>query len=258
MPEIRLAFALAAGFLVFLATTSRLRFLSDELPGRLRQVAGLLLLLFVLLACVFYPAAGLGRGADIEPEAVWFPGLFAGHVLLAGSVLGWWFLAQRPAATVFLSLPRGRVLRGMAVGAAAGVAGWVVTVCVAAAAFGAMELVTGRPQMPEVPGAMIWLAALPVPKKLAVIAVAMTVEEAFFRAFLQRRIGLWLSSLLFALAHLSYGLPHMVVAVLAISLVIGALFERWQNLAACIAAHGIFDGIQLFVVLPLVLRYWSP
>lgn len=255
MPEIRLAFALAAGFLVFLAATSRLRFLSDELPGRLRRVAGLMLLLFVLLACVFYPAVGFGRGADIDPEAVSFPGLFVGHAFLAAFLLAWWLLARRQAAREFLSLPRGRILRGAGLGAAAGLAGWAITVVVAAAAFGAAALTAGDSRASQLPRVVLWLAALSPAKKLAVVVVAMTIEEAFFRAFLQRRIGLWLSSALFALAHLSYGLPHMVVAVLAISLVIGVVFERWQNLAACIAAHGVFDAIQLFAVLPLVLRY---
>ncbi len=101
---------------------------------------------------------------------------------------------------------------------------------------------------------MIWMAQLPVAYKLTVIAAAMTIEEVFFRAFLQRRLGLWLSSLLFAIAHFSYGLPYLVVAVLTISLIIGTLFRRTGNLVPCIIAHGVFDAIQLLIILPIAVQ----
>jgi hypothetical protein len=54
-------------------------------------------------------------------------------------------------------------------------------------------------ETPHVPEIMIWVATLPVWQKLIIIFVAMTVEEGFFRAFLQSRFGWIPSSLLFAL-----------------------------------------------------------
>jgi membrane protease YdiL (CAAX protease family) len=42
---------------------------------------------------------------------------------------------------------------------------------------------------------------------------AMTVEEAFFRSFLQKRIGLIASTILFALAHFTYGNPLLLIGV---------------------------------------------
>jgi membrane protease YdiL (CAAX protease family) len=36
--------------------------------------------------------------------------------------------------------------------------------------------------------------------------------------------------------------------------VIGFTFYRTKNLIPCIIAHGVFDAIQLFVILPVVFR----
>jgi membrane protease YdiL (CAAX protease family) len=87
-----------------------------------------------------------------------------------------------------------------------------------------------------------------------IVGAAMSVEEAFFRGFLQPRLGLALSTLLFTLAHVNYGLPFMVVAVLTISAILGALFAVRRNLLPCMVAHGVFDAIQIFLVIPFAVR----
>jgi membrane protease YdiL (CAAX protease family) len=127
---------------------------------------------------------------------------------------------------------------------------------VTGAAAGAM-LATGRVAEPtEAPPIMIWLAELPLTYKLTIIVAAMTVEEAFFRGFLQPRVGLLASSILFALSHFSYGLPFMIVGVFTISLVIGWTLMRTQDLLPCIIAHGVFDAVQLLIVLPWAVHMW--
>jgi len=82
----------------------------------------------------------------------------------------------------------------------------------------------------------------------------MTVEEGFFRGFLQPRVGLLVSSVLFAFAHFSYGLPSLAIGVFTISLLIGYTFDRTRSLVPCIVVHGVFDAIQLLVVLPWAVR----
>jgi membrane protease YdiL (CAAX protease family) len=82
----------------------------------------------------------------------------------------------------------------------------------------------------------------------------MTVEEFFFRSFLQKRIGLVASTILFALAHFSYGNPLMLIGVTVISTVIGIAFYRTRNVLPGIIAHGVFDAIQLFVIVPLAVK----
>ena len=70
------------------------------------------------------------------------------------------------------------------------------------------------------------------------------------------RIGLVVSSILFAMSHFSYGLPSMIVGVFTISLIIGRTFARSGDLLPCIIAHGVFDAVQLLVILPLAVRLW--
>jgi len=79
-------------------------------------------------------------------------------------------------------------------------------------------------------------------------------EELFFRGWLQKRVGLILSTMLFALAHSGLGQPLLLIGVGIISLIIGFTFYRTKNLIPGVIAHGIFDAVQLFVVIPLLFR----
>jgi membrane protease YdiL (CAAX protease family) len=82
----------------------------------------------------------------------------------------------------------------------------------------------------------------------------MTVEEFYFRAFLQGRLGAFAASVLFLLAHSGYGEPFFVAGLVAITAVLATAFRRTGSTIAPIVAHGTFNAIQLFVVLPAVLR----
>ena len=83
-------------------------------------------------------------------------------------------------------------------------------------------------------------------------------EETFFRGFLQPRIGILASSLLFVLAHWTYGEPFMLVGVALLSLTY-ALLTRWRgSVWAAAAAHAVFDGVQLLVLVPLAMEQLAP
>jgi membrane protease YdiL (CAAX protease family) len=99
-----------------------------------------------------------------------------------------------------------------------------------------------------------WLAALPLWKKGMIVFSAMTVEEAFFRGWLQKRVGVILSTILFALAHSGFGQPLLLIGISVISLIIGLTFYRTKNLIPCIIIHGVFDGVQLFVIIPVIVK----
>jgi membrane protease YdiL (CAAX protease family) len=90
--------------------------------------------------------------------------------------------------------------------------------------------------------------------RLGIALSAGIVEETFFRGFLQPRIGIVLSTLLFALAHLSYDQPIMLVGVGLLSILYGLLVRWRRNLWPAIVAHFLFDAIQLLIVIPAVLR----
>jgi membrane protease YdiL (CAAX protease family) len=106
----------------------------------------------------------------------------------------------------------------------------------------------------ELPAMIPWLAGQPLYLRIALCLSAGFVEELFFRGFLQPRIGIYASSALFVLAHLSYGQPLMLVGIAALSLIYGYLVRWRQSLWAAIAAHSLFDGIQLLILVPLVLK----
>ena len=99
-----------------------------------------------------------------------------------------------------------------------------------------------------------WMASQPAWKKILIILSAMTVEEFFFRAWLQSRVGLLVSTALFAVAHFTLGQPLLLIGVTVISLVIGFTFYRTKNVLPGIVAHGVFDAIQLFVIIPIAFR----
>ena len=228
----------------------------DEFRGRLRQTIAAFLLIGILAVTVFHPVTSFGEAEEIDPETIWVPLLLVGHVLLATFLILWWRLRGDVSLAEFLSLSTDRLLEKVRRGVITGVGGWLLTLMVTGAA-AAATAATGRVAEPsEMPPMMVWLAALPVGYKLMIVFAAMTVEEAFFRGFLQRRFGLWLSSILFALSHFSYGLPFMIVGVFTISLIIGRTFARSGDLLPCIIAHGIFDGVQLLIILPWAVRMW--
>jgi membrane protease YdiL (CAAX protease family) len=70
-------------------------------------------------------------------------------------------------------------------------------------------------------------------------------EEVFFRGYLQPRVGLLVTSLVFALAHFSYASVSEVAAVFLLALALGGLYRWTGNLWAPIAAHFVFNLVNL-------------
>jgi hypothetical protein len=46
----------------------------------------------------------------------------------------------------------------------------------------------------------------------------------------------------------------MLIGVFVVSIVLGIVFELRRNVVPCMIAHAVFDAIQLFLILPLVVR----
>jgi len=113
----------------------------------------------------------------------------------------------------------------------------------------------GENAIPKSPPALIPLiAGLPVWVRFLVSLSAGVVEESFFRGFLQPRVGILASTGFFVLAHLSYGQPFMLVGIALLSLIYAFLVKWRQNVWPAMAAHALFDGVQLLVVVPAALR----
>ena len=58
----------------------------------------------------------------------------------------------------------------------------------------------------------------------------------------------------FALAHLSYQQPFMLIGITLLSLIYAFIVQWRQSVWAAIAAHTLFDAVQLLIVVPAALR----
>jgi membrane protease YdiL (CAAX protease family) len=189
-----------------------------------------------------------------ELARVPFYSLFGLHAILFVFLLGWWLLTRRPPIGEFLNIPRKGNGEAVLTGFAVGVGGWIFTISIALM-IGLILTASGlMPKNPHPSPMVAWMAALPLWKKGVIVLSAMTIEEAFFRGWLQKRVGVIASTALFALAHSGLGQPFLLIGVSLISLVIGFTFYRTKNLIPGIIAHGIFDAVQLFVIIPVAFK----
>jgi membrane protease YdiL (CAAX protease family) len=222
---------------------------------RVGAYAWLGILLIGMSAMVMASSANPTSAEQLANVSFW--SLFTFHVVLIVFLAGWWLLANRPPLPEFLSLGRGNYVQSTLLGISVGFGGWVLTITLALL-IGAILM--GAGVMPETlkPSPMIpWMAGFNPFQKLLVVFMAMTVEEAFFRGWLQKRTGLLISTVIFAIAHAGYGQPFMLIGVTIISLVIGITYYRTKDLWPCVVAHGVFDAIQIFVIVPTALKFMS-
>ena len=227
----------------------------DRFPSPLlKWIAYLWLGVFMVGLAYVVTGAALAPVTVKQLESISFVNLFQMHVILMLFLLGWWLLSGRPPLREFLQIRHERPVEVVAIGVATGVGGWLFTILMALVVALLLKA-TGVLDQPPNPPAMIgWMANLAWWKKALIVLSAMSVEEFFFRSFLQKRVGLIASTVLFALAHFSYGNPLLLVGVTIISLVIGFAFYRTKNVVPGIIAHGVFDAIQLFVIVPIAVR----
>jgi membrane protease YdiL (CAAX protease family) len=215
---------------------------------------------YIWLVLFFVGLALLVTGSALSPVTAKqlavtpFYSLFLMHVILVVFLAGWWLATGSPKVREFLNIRHERPAEVVAIGISVGVGGWIFTLLMAMVIALILQA-TGVIEKAPAPPAMIgWMAALAWWKKALIVLSAMTVEEAFFRSFLQKRIGLVASTILFALAHFTYGNPLLLIGVTVISLVIGLAFYRTKNVIPGVIAHGVFDAIQLFVIVPIAVR----
>lgn len=221
----------------------------------------------VLWVGVLAPIASYGQPPPQSFEGVSPSALFVLHVGFFVALILWFgsgFLPLLPPSlrvwwrvwSAQLGWRARNAWREVAIGVAAGAAGWTAVMAVVygvtgiAWAVGAEELLPSEP-----PAVMEYLIGLPVAVRLALAASAGLAEETFFRGFLQPRVGVLLSSLLFVLAHLSYGEPFMLLGVALLSILFAWLVRWRRSVWAAVVAHGVFDAVQLLVVLPVLQRY---
>jgi membrane protease YdiL (CAAX protease family) len=259
-----------------------------------RRAAAGALVAAILWIGIFSPLSGIGTPLRQEDLSKVPPvELFLLHALMAAAVLGWFvlgFAVRQPAAAAAapaqvaaaggwpapggldapaagvrwsdfarqvarqLGLVAPSIGREVALGAALGLAAWAAVLVVLFATAVAVWAVAGEGALPKPSAIVPWIAALPIAVRALVSLSAGFVEEIFFRGFLQPRIGILLSTAFFVLAHVSYGQPLMLVGITLLSLIYGSLVRWRQTIWPAIAAHSLFDGIQLLVIIPAAMR----
>ena len=237
---------------------------ADATWGDLRRLAAIVLLALVLWFGVFAAAGQIGlpsRVDEIDFERLSPVNLFLMHALLVVTLALWLFLGYwrcgHDARTVVLSQLGLRTRSGQSVpvelgiGLGAGVVLWggvlfvvLIAALVVSAASGFENVASEAPKM------VLWIGSLPVLLRLMVSLSAGVVEEIFFRGFLMPRAGLVASNVLFVLAHLSYEQPFMLLGVALLSVAFSYLTIWRGNIWPAIAAHFLFDAIQLLIIVP--------
>jgi membrane protease YdiL (CAAX protease family) len=231
---------------------------SDRFPSpAAKWFAYLWLGLFMIGLAVMVTASALSPATSKQMEDAPFYGIFTMHAILIVFLVGWWLAAGRPPIREFLAIRHERPAEVAAIGISVGVGGWMFTILTAMIIGVILQQTGALSEAPQPPAMINWMAELPIWKKALIILSAMTVEEFFFRSFLQARVGLFASTVLFALAHFTYGNPLMLIGVTLVSFVIGVTFWRTKNVLPGIIAHGVFDAIQLFVIVPFAVRMMS-
>lgn len=229
-----------------------------------RRVAAL-----VVLASIFFLGIFLSLvlfGVEKPPptlEDVSGPAIFLLQGLLLLSLVTWFLLGYAGVPGVRLGetfarqfgLRTSEPAKEVAIGALAGVVGWVTMVTVMIGVVGLVWALGGEEHLPTTPPDLVPLVVgLPILLRIAIGLTAGVVEELFFRGFLQPRIGIALSTVMFALAHLSYDAPFMLIGITVLSLLFAFLVRWRKNVVSAIVAHATFDLIQLLIVVPQVLK----
>jgi membrane protease YdiL (CAAX protease family) len=245
------------GFALLLWANERYQvFSSDRFPSTAAKFGayGWLAFFGLFLTALLVGASSTPvKKADLKNLSFW--SLFTMHLILIVFLVGWWLLTNRPRISQYLNiLPHDR-FGAIMLGVAVGVAGWAITITLAMAVGLILTQLELLPKDIEPSPVVPWMAALPAWQKATIVLSAMTVEEAFFRGWLQKRVGLVLSTIAFVIAHAGYGQPLMMIGISIVSVIIGITFYRTKNLVPCIVAHGVFDTIQLFILVPLAVKF---
>jgi membrane protease YdiL (CAAX protease family) len=225
----------------------------------LRRALGMLVVAGILWLGVFAPLGSVGVEREVDLSQTSAPTLFLLHGLFVAAMLGWLALGfphlKPRVIAAQLGLVAPRVGFELLIGLVGGAVIWLVVVA-ALMLVGLVVYFTAGPEaLPqEVPTLIPFLAGLPVALRLAIAASAGVVEEAFFRGFLQPRMGIGLSTLCFVLAHTSYQQPWQLLGVTLLSLAYAGLVRWRQSIWAAMVAHFLFDAVQLLVLIPIALE----
>jgi membrane protease YdiL (CAAX protease family) len=258
-----LPLAFVAGFLgVGLAITDRRGVTAAALLERGRRTAvglGLVVGAFLVMGVLSIPLVGL----EFTPVAGIFVSVVLADVVFASVALGFLLVTDRGVGYVDLGLPDLRDLAYFGLGMVA-LFGVLITV----------RLLTLALELPATPNQITQAARQGHPETLLVLVplqflLVAPAEELLNRNVIQKYLydtfsrpgAVVVASAVFASAHVfSYGGDSVVgmavslTSVFLLSLVLGVIYERTENLTVPIAVHGTFNALQ-FLLLYVAIVY---
>jgi membrane protease YdiL (CAAX protease family) len=92
------------------------------------------------------------------------------------------------------------------------------------------------------------ILSIPILYIIYLFTIRIFVEEWFFRGFLVKRIGIFLSAFLFSLAHIGYASIVEIVGAFILGLLLGYYFKKTNNIYPNIIAHILYD-VSVYVLL---------
>ena len=231
----------------------------------IRRATALTLVAGSLYLGVFAVLGNLGSDFEIDTTSLRAWDLFLLHFILVLVLMGWLYLGF--ARNTGTAVTTGQVFQqiglvsprtGMEIllGSGLGILIWLAVLVCLFVVVAALVALGYSHLLPSTPPPMIgWIVSLPLGLRLLVSVSAGLVEESFFRGFLQPRLGIIGSSFLFVVAHASYDQPFLLVGVTLLSLAYAGLAVWRQSIWAAVAAHTVFDAVQLLVVIPWALEH---
>ena len=239
---------------VFLARALRRGgFDRDAFPTPSRKRAAIALLVVVLLVCVVAPFSVGLSGRPASPKELSLASAFALHAIFLAFLVVYYFLSGRMPLADYLAIRTDRPFRLMLVGLPIAAFAWGVSIAGMLLLQAVLGSRGGAASRTDVSPVIPWILALPVVFKIAIVLSAMVFEEAFFRSFLQPRIGAVGATIFFTLAHGVYGQPLLLVGIFILASVLALTFELYGNVLLAVVAHGAFDAFEIFVLIPFAL-----
>lgn len=90
---------------------------------------------------------------------------------------------------------------------------------------------------------------------LIAATLAPIAEELFFRGYLQKKIGIVFTSLIFAAMHYAYGSVAEIVAAFVMSMIAGGWVRKHKTLAPVILAHALYNTLSITLALTVGSRF---
>ncbi|MGB1586609.1 MAG: lysostaphin resistance A-like protein [Thermoplasmatota archaeon] len=191
--------------------------------------------------------------AGTTPEILWINSAF---ILVAFGILptAWVALTRVKASATwrYLRMDGPDIGKRIAIGLGIGIGLWLTLIVINVirlAITGELDGLMEGNETEQSPVTQALIDNLNWPLAIFIALVAGVCEELFFRGILQRWLGIWGQAAIFGITHAGYGTLDQIVFPFILGIVFGYLVKRGYGLWMPIAAHFMFNFVQLALAL---------